>query len=110
MQCYITPLLALGTNPSHIVRMFLVLSSHSLDCISCAIKKCAIPLSEPLDDHRPRRLKWFEEVYVTGAGDEGGIVTPYRFRISRRVAMRLPATFLSGSAQLTLVCCIGDKN
>ena len=32
-----------------------------------AIRKCAIPLSESLDDHRPR-LKCFEEVDVTGGG------------------------------------------
>ena len=59
MQCYITPCLALWVNPKHIVRfvrLFFLLSSRSLDCIfDVAVEKCALPLSEPLVDHRPRR-------------------------------------------------------
>ena len=56
MQCYITPCLALWVNPNHIVRLFFLLSSRSLDCIfDVAVEKCALPLSGPLVDHRPRR-------------------------------------------------------
>ena len=40
--------------------------SHFLGCIYCAVKKCVIPLSEPLDDHRPRQ-NFFEEVDLSGA-------------------------------------------
>ena len=65
-------LLALELTQAHIVHLFFVLSSHSLDCISCAIKKCVMPLSEPLDDNWPR-LKWSKEVDVTGG--RGGNVT-----------------------------------
>ena len=39
-----------------------------------AVKKCVMPLSGPLVDHRPRRSKWFEEVDVTW-GPRGGNVT-----------------------------------
>ena len=56
MQRYIIPFLALELTQAQVYSLFFF--SHSLDCISCAIKKCAIPLSEPLDDHRPR-LEWF---------------------------------------------------
>ena len=68
-------LLALELTQVHILRLFFVLSSHSLDCISCAVKKCAIPLSEPLDDHQPR-LKWFKEIDVTeveGVWSQGNV-------------------------------------
>ena len=36
-----------------------------------AMKKCVMPLLEPLDDHQPKS----EMVDVTGGGAEGGIVT-----------------------------------
>ena len=38
------------------------------------MKKCAMPLLEPLVDHRPKE-KWFKEVDVLGGGAQGGIVT-----------------------------------
>ena len=53
MQCFITSLLHLRVNPS--ILFVCSLCSHFLDCISIVMKKCAIPLSEPLDDHRLRR-------------------------------------------------------
>ena len=49
MQCYITPLLALWVNPSLYCSFVLVLQLLWLYFL-----KCAIPLSEPLVDHRPR--------------------------------------------------------
>ncbi len=55
MQCHRTTLLALELTQALASLFF---SSHSLDCNLVAIEKCVIPLSEPLDDHRPR-LKLF---------------------------------------------------
>ncbi len=57
---------------THIVYLFFVLSSHSLDCNSCAVKKCAIPLSEPLVDHRPRTEMVSKKLMYSGG--RGGIV------------------------------------
>ena len=59
--------LALELNQALLFVCSLFFFSHSLDCISCAVKKYAIPLSEPLDDHRPR-LKGFKEVDELGGG------------------------------------------
>ena len=42
---------ALELTPS--VGSFVLFSSCSLDCISCSVRKFALPLSEPLVDHRP---------------------------------------------------------
>ena len=55
-------LLALELTQAHIVRLFFF-SPTPLIVILAAMKKCAMPLSEPLDDHRPRS-KWFKEVDV----------------------------------------------
>ena len=45
MQCYITPLLHIELTQAHIVRLFFVLSSHSLDCISCSHEEmCDAPI------------------------------------------------------------------
>ena len=57
-------LLALELNQALLFVCSLFFFSHSIGCISCVVKKCAIPLSEPLDDHRPRN--GFEEVDVFG--------------------------------------------
>ena len=39
--------------------------SYSLGCISCAVKKCGIPLSEPLDGHRPKQ-NCYKKLISTG--------------------------------------------
>ena len=64
MQCHKLALLALEL--THFVRLFFVLSSHFLDCISVAMNKCAMPLSEPLDDHRPRSEKFWRHWCIRG--------------------------------------------
>ena len=70
MQCYITPLLALWVNPSILFVCSLFFPPTPLIVFLVAMKKCAMPLSEPLVDHRPGRPKWFEEVDVSrGRGD-----------------------------------------
>ena len=51
-RCYITLPSALELTPS--ILFVCSLSSHSLDCTDVAVRKCALPLSEPLVDHRPR--------------------------------------------------------
>ena len=71
MQCHRITLLALELTEALVCS--LLFFSRSLDCISVAWKKCVIPLSEPVDDHRPR-LKWFRRSWCI-RGAEGGIVT-----------------------------------
>ena len=52
MQCYITPHLVPYVNPS--ILFVCSFSPTPLIVFLVAMKKCVIPLSEPLDDHRPR--------------------------------------------------------
>ena len=67
MQCHKITLLALELTQALACSLFFF--SHSLECISCAVKKCVISLSKPLDDHQPR-LKWFKEVDGFGGGED----------------------------------------
>ena len=62
-ECRVSQLnvLALELTQPHIVRFFFVLFSHSVDCISCAVKKCVIPLSEPLDDSLAKTWNGFKK-------------------------------------------------
>ena len=52
MQCYITPLLALELTQAYC--WFVLFPPTPLIVFLEAMKKCAIPLSQPLDDNRPR--------------------------------------------------------
>ena len=52
MQCYITPLLHLEL--TQVFCSFVIFPSAPLIVFLVAMKKCAMPLSEPLVDHRPR--------------------------------------------------------
>ncbi len=55
MQCYITPLLQFElTQALLFVCSFVLFSPNPLIVFLVAMKKCAMPLSEPLFDHRPR--------------------------------------------------------
>ena len=72
MQCYITPLLAFELTQAHIVRLFLFFPPTLLIVFLVAMKICAMPLSEPLVDHRPRSEMVKKLTY---SGGRGGIVT-----------------------------------
>ena len=52
MQCYITPLLHFEL--THAYCSFVLFPTTPLIVYLVAMKKCVIPLSEPLVDHRPR--------------------------------------------------------
>ena len=67
--------LALWVNPSLILRLFVCsFSPAPLIVFLVAMKKCAIPLSEPLDDHRPRSEMAGRSWCVGGRGE---IVTSF---------------------------------
>ena len=71
MQCYISSSCT-WVNPSPYCSFVLCsFSPIPLVCISCAVKKCAIPLSEPLDDHRPRSEMFRRSWCIGGGGARG---------------------------------------
>ena len=71
----------LHNTPSCILHMFVCYFSPTpLIMFLVAMKKCAIPLLEPLDDHRPRR-KMFKK--LTYLGSRGGIVTSVCYLIPK---------------------------
>ena len=76
-ECSVTklPFLHLEMTQAILFVCSLFFFSHSLDCISVAMKKCVIPLSEPLDDHRPR-LKWFRRSWCIRGAE--GVSLQYR--------------------------------
>ena len=74
MQCYMTPLLALKLTQAYCSFVLCSFSPAPLIVFLVAMKKCAIPLSEPLDDHRPRSEMVRRSWRIRGGG-RGGIVT-----------------------------------
>ena len=63
-------LLALELTQALLFVCSLFFFSHSLDCISCAVKKCVIPQSEPQDDS-PAKIEIVSKKLMYG----GGMVT-----------------------------------
>ena len=102
-ECNVTWLLFLNfeLTQAHIVRLFFVLSSHSLDCIFVAMKKCAIPLSEPLDDHRPRSEMVWRSWCIRGA--EGVLSHDTVDFKHKSLNVSLSGTFFSFSVHLKVM-------
>ena len=77
MQYHKLALLALELTQALVCSLFI--SSHSLDCISCAVKKCVILLLEPLGYHQPR-LKWFWRSWCIQGAERGMVTNVYETR------------------------------
>ena len=69
MQCYITPLLHFELTRALLFGCsFVLFPPTPLIVFLVAMKKCAMPLSEPLDDHRPRNEMVRRSWHIRGGG------------------------------------------